>query len=387
MSSAVTKMAIVSEQHLSESPFLLSTMPAGRSEFYLAGSAILALIIALIVAAPYAREPLEGSSLLLPAYAAAVLVAELITAALLLALFSVQRSLAILILASGYLCSALLVVPWVLTFPGVFAPTGLLQSGLQSTATIAAVRRIEFPLLVVVYAFLNRPARDVYLDRFGSREMIFGTILALIVLAIAITLISLELSDALPTFMSDSRHVAETWDYVPALALFLQILAIMLLFTGRRSVLDIWLMVVICTVIVEVLLLSYLSAGRLSVGWWAGRLCGLASASVVLVVLLSETARLYGRLLRSHLAERRIREAQLVGMEALAASIAHEVNQPLASMVTNAAAGLRWIEREGGDLKQTKAALKRIVDDGHRAGMIIEATRSSFEKEPVTVAG
>ncbi|MBQ0818697.1 hypothetical protein KBI52_00150, partial [Microvirga sp. HBU67558] len=80
---------------------------------------------------------------------------------------------------------------------------------------------------------------------------------------------------------------------------------------------------------IELLLISYLGgATRLSVGWWAGRLFGLASASVVLLVLLSETTVLQARLARSIRSERLARESRLTAMEALSASIAHEINQP-----------------------------------------------------------
>jgi signal transduction histidine kinase len=184
---------------------------------------------------------------------------------------------------------------------------------------------------------------------------------------------------ALPQFMSDARNVSALWQYVPATAVFLYLTGFTVLWTRRRSVLDLWLMVALCTLLIEILLLSYLSAGlRLSVGWWAGRLYGFTSASVVLLVLLSETTTLYGRLASSVAAERRAREARLTSMEAMSASIAHEVNQPLASMVTNADAGLRWLGRKSPDLEETRAALKRIVSDGHRTGKVIEGIRTMF---------
>jgi signal transduction histidine kinase len=107
---------------------------------------------------------------------------------------------------------------------------------------------------------------------------------------------------------------------------------------------------------------------------------GLASTSIVLIVLLSETTALYGRLARSVSAERRAREARVTAMEALSASIAHEVNQPLASMVTNADAGLRWLARKTPDLDETRAALERIVSDGHRAAKVVEGVRTLFGK-------
>jgi len=65
----------------------------------------------------------------------------------------------------------------------------------------------------------------------------------------------------------------------------------------------------------------------------------------------------------------------------LSASIAHEVNQPLAAMVTNANAGLRFLMRATPDIDSTRAALERVVKDGHRAGDVIKSMRAMFKKE------
>jgi PAS domain S-box-containing protein len=65
---------------------------------------------------------------------------------------------------------------------------------------------------------------------------------------------------------------------------------------------------------------------------------------------------------------------------AMTASIAHEVNQPLAAIVTNADAGLRWLSREEPDLDEVRALLRRIVSDGHRASEVIASIRSMFGK-------
>ena len=59
-----------------------------------------------------------------PAYATAIFVTDLLTVALLFAQFSILRSRALLAIASGYLYTALIVIPWMLTFPGVFTSGG-----------------------------------------------------------------------------------------------------------------------------------------------------------------------------------------------------------------------------------------------------------------------
>src|SRR5262245_6142805 len=54
-----------------------------------------------------------------------------------------------------------------------------------------------------------------------------------------------------------------------------------------------------------------------------------------------------------------------------AASIAHEINQPLAGVVTNGHACLRWLGREVPDLEEAQAAVERMIQDGQRASAVI----------------
>jgi len=88
--------------------------------------------------------------------------------------------------------------------------------------------------------------------------------------------------------------------------------------------------------------------------------------------------------------ERRYREVQmelvhanrLATMGQLTASIAHEVNQPIAAAVTNAQTALRWLRAQPPDLDETRQALDRIVKDGNRAGEVIGRIRGMIQKTP-----
>jgi len=75
------------------------------------------------------------------------------------------------------------------------------------------------------------------------------------------------------------------------------------------------------------------------------------------------------------------RVARLTTVGAMAASIAHEINQPLASIVMNGNAGLRWLARSEPNLEEARSAFGRIVHDGHRAAQIITGIRAMFRKE------
>ena len=65
----------------------------------------------------------------------------------------------------------------------------------------------------------------------------------------------------------------------------------------------------------------------------------------------------------------------------LTASIAHEIKQPLAAMVTNANAGLRWLAKETPDLDETRKAMTNVVSDGHRASEVIGSVQAMFKKD------
>src|SRR5207249_5939899 len=70
----------------------------------------------------------------------------------------------------------------------------------------------------------------------------------------------------------------------------------------------------------------------------------------------------------------------------LAVSIAHEINQPLAAIVTNAEAALRWLAADPPDINEARDTLANIVDDGNRAGNVIARIRSMLRKEAPKVA-
>jgi C4-dicarboxylate-specific signal transduction histidine kinase len=98
-------------------------------------------------------------------------------------------------------------------------------------------------------------------------------------------------------------------------------------------------------------------------------------------VLLYEITTLYARLLSAVLGQRREREARLMTGDAVAASIAHEMRQPLTAMVTTADAGFRFLDRSMPNLDKAKEAFKRIAADGHRAGALVGDIRANFKSD------
>jgi PAS domain S-box-containing protein len=88
--------------------------------------------------------------------------------------------------------------------------------------------------------------------------------------------------------------------------------------------------------------------------------------------------------------ERRYRDVEMqlahanrvATMGQLSASIAHEVNQPIAAAVTNAQAALRWLSAKPPEIEEVRLALRRIVDNGSRAGEVIGRIRALVMKAP-----
>ena len=77
-------------------------------------------------------------------------------------------------------------------------------------------------------------------------------------------------------------------------------IALWLLWPRQRSLLDQWLVIALCALLLELVLASVLSAGRYNLAWYAGRFYQLVTATVVMVVVLAEMARLYAGLARSN---------------------------------------------------------------------------------------
>jgi signal transduction histidine kinase len=373
----VNTAAIVPE----EKHFILSSLSPSPAQKRLALVLVLALLVAfLITAGPLSTIHLARIYALVSAYATAMFVVDSITAVVLFAQFSILRSRALLVIANGYLYTALVAIPWMLAFPGVFAPGGLLGAGPQSTAWLYILWHVGFPISVIAYALLNdaNPAQRVWRGSVGTAILSSAAITASVVCVATFLVIAGD--SRLPGLMIDAVRIAPLWSYAAGVPALLSVLALIVLWVRRRSVLDLWLMVVICAYVMEICLTSFFST-RFSVGWYVGRACGLLSGSLVLFVLLYEITILYAQLLRAVLAQRREREARLLTGDAVSATIAHEVKQPLSGMIANADAGLRWLDRSTPDLDKAKASFEGIVADGHRAGAVIESIRAIFKKD------
>ncbi|MGJ7497329.1 MASE4 domain-containing protein [Variovorax sp. RT4R15] len=289
--------------------YVLSSLPPSPAQKRLALGIVLALCVALaLVTGPFGGMQLGAIHSFVAVYTTAMFVIDLITAIILFAQFSILRSRAILVIASGYLFTALLIVPYVLAFPGVLAPNGLV-GGLQTSAHLYLLWHCGFPLFVIGYALSKDAGASSDVPTEKVRPAIVRSILWTVTGAMAAALLSIDGGPGLPRIMLDQSTFVPNWPYVVGAPIaLLCMVALAVLWVRRQSILDLVLMVVLCTYLIEIPPHFYPAPARFSTGWYAVRVTSLMSSSIVLIVLLYEISALYARLLSVVLGQRRIVE-------------------------------------------------------------------------------
>ena len=266
--------------------------------FATAGERRLAAIIAaatfglFAAVVPFVRVPLAQFPAFIPSYEAALFFIDLITAVLLYEQFVRVRLPALLVLASGYLFDAMLIVPHALSFPGAFAASGLLGGGPQTTAWLYTFWHGGFPLFVIGYALLRR--RN---DREAAGSTASLAIIAAIVGVAALALLLLMLAtsghDHLPVIMQGPDYSLMVTKGVSPAIWLITFAACIALWPSRERVMDLWLLVVMWVWLYDIALSAVIGSSRFDLGFYAGRIFGLIAASFLLVTLMVEVARLY----------------------------------------------------------------------------------------------
>jgi two-component system sensor histidine kinase/response regulator len=368
---------------------VLSMLPAGPADRRFAVGAALSSLAIFTLALPFAREPLPRMTAFIPCYESALVVNDLITTILLYGQFSIMRSRALLVLASTYRFSTLITVVHALSFPGLFSETGLLGAGTQSTAWLYMFWHGGFPAGILWFASLKDGGAGR--TRMSAPSAVGLAVAAVLALVAALTVLATVGAGALPEIMQGDGY-SRAMLFVIATVWSLSLLALFAL-SGRRpkSILDLWLMVVLCAWLCDVALSAMFNAGRFDLGFYVGRVYGLTAASTVLAVLLLETVTLYVRLARAMEAERQERERRLREMRSelihvsrlselgqMVSALAHEVNQPLTAIGNY----IRASERLGqiGDPAGAQTMLGKAADEVNRAGAIIRRLRDFIKK-------
>jgi PAS domain S-box-containing protein len=284
----------------------LSTSPAtGRDRT--AALAIVAVSLVLFACAvPFAGVPPAPVPAFVATYQSALAINAFITAILLFSQFASLRSRALLLLASGYLFTAAAAVVHALTFPGLFAPAGLLNAGPQTTVWLYMVWHGGFPLFVLAYALL-KDGNGGTKARGPAGEVILASAVAVGVAMLALVWVATAGHDLLPTLLSEGRYTSTMIGVVLAIWI-LNLAALVVLWLRRpHSVIDVWLMVVLCASLFDIALSAIVNVASFDLGFYVGRIYGLCAASVVLVVLLLDNFALQAQ--SSRMLERLRRQA------------------------------------------------------------------------------
>jgi hypothetical protein len=267
--------------------------PSGRAGRKLALAAVVLSAILFLALAPFAKVPLARVPAFIGVYQSMLITLDLITAILLLGQYAALRSPGLLALACGYVFTAVIAVFHTLSFPGLFAPTGLLGAGPQSTAWLYMFWHAGFPLLVIAYCLFK-------VERAPAREdsVVWPTVTGMGfagIAAAALGVLATEGQDLLPAIMQ-ADHYTSTMRGVVSSVWGLSLVALVVLWRRRpHSLLDLWLMVTMFAWMIDIALSAVLNAGRFDLGFYAGRMYGLFASSIVLIVLLTEHAALQRR--------------------------------------------------------------------------------------------
>lgn len=276
----------------------LAGEPAGTREKVVACTVVVVSLALGAMALPYAKVPLAAFAAFIPIYVTALVIFDLVTAVLLLGHYRALKSVGLLVLGGVYLFNATAIAAYALIFPGLFAPTGLLGSGPQTSSALYMLWHAGYPLGLVAYAWARRREARGAVRPSGRRAFHAVAATAALVLALVagFTVFATAGHEWLPVFMDGNRTTATGKAFLIGIWV-LSFGALGVLFCSRpHSLLDIWLMVALCVWLLDLALAAVLNAGRYDLGWYLGRIYGLVAACVLLIVLLGENARHYARL-------------------------------------------------------------------------------------------
>lgn len=340
--------------------------------------AVSALMLAGLAAlAPFARQQLAKIDAFIPSFEATIFVTDFITSVLLFSQFSVHRTRALLVLASGYLFSALIVIPHALTFPGAFSPEGLLGAGLQTTTWLYWFWHIGIPLALFLHACLN-DGKPPNKSMISASSAITGSAVIVVGVVCGLTVLATAGNEFMPRLSLDRTHLLPLNHDLGMVLMVICLAAIAALWIRRRSVLDQWLLVVAVAALSEIILAVALVADRYSLGFYAGRAFSLATSTLVLVALLAETIRTQSRLTSANVLLERERRNKLMNLEAMAASLSHELRQPLGALALNTETALQILEAVSPDLEELRSIASDVNRDSQRVSQTLVSFRSLF---------
>jgi signal transduction histidine kinase len=356
----------------------LATVPPTAWQRRLTSALCAATFLGFLAVVPFVTVPLPRVDGFIPFVQAVIAMSDLMTAALLMGQFTVARSRALLILANGYLFSGLTVIVQTLMFPGAFAPTGLLGANTQSAAWMYLFWHFGFGASVFAYAALKDREVSSAVDPSSVASAAWRSACGVVLAAGALTWAVGAGGDFLPRLVLTETGFTRLSSYLSAINVLMSLGALAVLWARCRSVLDRWLMVVMSASFAEAATITFVTASRYTVNFYATRVFALIVSTVVLAVLTRETTRLYVRLAAAVNALRRERSSKLMNLEVVVASVAHEIKQPLTVIATRAGLVRRLLGRPQPDLDNARRNLDEMERASFGVSEVLESIRALF---------
>jgi signal transduction histidine kinase len=362
-------------------PLIIANMPATGQQRATAAGIAVCLMVAAAAIAPFASIQLGRIDAFIPVLQTALSIADVITAALLFALYSIQQQRALVAVASGYIFSGSFAFLQTLAFPGGYAPAGLIGDGPNSPAWLYVLWHTTFPAAIMVYAISKDGIGADALPVRSTRTTILTTLACVLATIAVLTWIVTTKTEYIPSFYTDDVRVQTQFGNQVNFALWSWCaIALTVLFLRRRTILDLWLMVTLLASMPNFLVAIISSSVRFTVGWYAARGFVLLASCMLLTVLIVETMFLYSRLASAITLLRRERTNRLLSVEAVTGAIAHELGTPLGAIALNASTALSQLQSAPPDLEGLEEILSDIEADIHRAGATISSIREMTTK-------
>jgi signal transduction histidine kinase len=369
----LTEQPAADERELS-----IATMRPTLRQQRLALAIIGILSIGFAAITPFAAKQVVQVGSFVPTVEGIIFVTSLTTAVLLFSQFSILGSRELLLLASGYVFTASIVIPHALSYPGAFAPKGLLGPGIQATPWLYTFWHFGFSAVVLGYACLLDTNSKKLLIHDSGMLAIFLSSIAVVTLVCALTWSVVAKEVYWPRLLANEVDFTPLTNYVSAIPLVTSVLAFIVLWIRRRSLLDLWLAVAIFATVVEQAISCLFIVSRYSVGSYAVRLFSVIVSTIVLSAMLSETVRVYASLARTNRVLRRERENKLTNLAAVVSAITHEVRQPLTGISTKSAAARRYLGQEPPRIDRAQAILSELTSAALRIDEVLKSVGALF---------
>jgi PAS domain S-box-containing protein len=340
--------------------FDLASQPPTTAQKKYAFAVLLYSLAAGFCVAPFVRLQCAREPGFIGVYGAALIITDLFTSLLLVGQMPACRSRHVAVLAFGYLFTSVATFCYVLVFPGVFVSLGI---GADSSvaAWIYLLKHALAPLYVIAYATMRQGQAPRYFVRTG----LAGAALLAVVVATAAAL----LSPYLPRLQILDVHTMAYKNFV-RLDMLIGATALACLFWRRRwMILDVWVAVAMVACLLDLTMSAVLNGQRFDLGFYAGRMYGLAASLMVLGVLTAENMSLHDRLSRSFAetlearAKQRSHELLATVLQQLPEGVLVIDRDDNCILANERAASLGGLGKGIGPLTPGSAAVRSLVGD------------------------